>query len=176
MTAGDNYSFKIEARNLVGYSEESDIVSILSAQIANAPGDFANDPTVTDAYEIGLGWSPPSFDGGSPVIDYRIWSDLGSAGSSFQIVRENILVNTYVDQTVIKGNTYIYKLQARNAYGYSSLSAEVAVLAAQKPATPNAPVTSFALDYVTISWDLPDNMGSIITAYDIVIQKSDSNF
>jgi hypothetical protein len=155
---------------------ESDTVTILAAQIANAPGDFAHDSDVTNAYQIGLTWSPPTFDGGSPVIDYRIWYDNANGGTSFEVLAVNILDTSYLANTVIKGQTYIFKLQARNDYGYSSLSGEVSVLAAQLPATPNAPVTVFDADYVTISWDLPDNMGSTITAYEIIIQKLDTDY
>jgi len=64
------------------------------------------------------------------VIDYRIWYDNANGGTSYEVLAENIVDNTYLANTVIKGSTYIFKLQARNAYGYSSLSAEVSVLAA----------------------------------------------
>ena len=63
-----------------------------------------------------------------------------------------------------------------NAYGYSAFSNEVSILAAERPAAPATPTTSFAADYVTISWSQPDNMGSPITSYSILIEKSDGNF
>jgi hypothetical protein len=46
------------------------------------------------------------------------------------VLLENVIETEYIDATVIKGRTYTYKLQARNAYGYSSLSSAVSVLAA----------------------------------------------
>jgi len=49
-------------------------------------------------------------------------------------------------------------------------------LAAQLPATPDTPTTTFANDYVTISWALPDDMGSPITSYEIVVQKLDTDY
>jgi len=85
-------------------------VTILAAQISNAPGDFANDPAQTNAYQIGLSWTTPTFDGGSPVIDYRIWYDNANGGTSFEVLAENILVTNYLATTVIKGQTYIFKL------------------------------------------------------------------
>jgi hypothetical protein len=44
-------------------------------------------------------WSPPDFDGGSPVIDYRIMSD-GAFGGAFTLLAENILETSYIDTTV----------------------------------------------------------------------------
>jgi len=85
---------------------------------------------VTSAYQIGLSWTAPTFDGGSEVIDYRIWYDNASGGTTFEVIEENILDTNYIATTVNKGYTYIFKLQARNIYGFSSLSSEVSALAA----------------------------------------------
>jgi hypothetical protein len=61
-------------------------------------------------------------------------------------------------------------------YGYSILySNEVSILAAQIPAVPAAPTTEFvaASDAVVVSWVAPDNGGSPIISYTILIRESD---
>lgn len=75
MIPGTTYQFKVKARNIYGYGEFSAIVSILTAQIPDQPIALANVPLVTTAYQIGLSWSAPVFNGGSPLIDYSIWYD-----------------------------------------------------------------------------------------------------
>jgi hypothetical protein len=56
---------------------------VRAAQIPDAPENLRSDPLITDAYQIGLVWDPPSFDGGSPVIDYKLWFDDASGGTTF---------------------------------------------------------------------------------------------
>jgi hypothetical protein len=49
-------------------------VTVLAARVPDPPKDLANDVVVTAQSVIGLTWSP-DYDGGSPIIDYRIFSD-----------------------------------------------------------------------------------------------------
>ena len=67
-----NYSFKIKARNDVGFSLYSDSITILAAMISDTPLNLMNVPSITTAYQIGLTWIPGLHDGGSPIIDYRV--------------------------------------------------------------------------------------------------------
>jgi len=50
LTPGLTYQFKVQARNLYGFSEFSSTVSILAAQIPDAPTLLANVPTITNGY------------------------------------------------------------------------------------------------------------------------------
>jgi len=72
LTPGTSYSFKVTARNSVGSSEKSTALSVLAATIPDAPINLANDPTVTNAYQVGLTWNVGKYDGGSPVIDFQV--------------------------------------------------------------------------------------------------------
>jgi hypothetical protein len=38
---------------------------------------------VTAGNQIGLAWDAPTFDGGSPVLDYNIWYDNAQGGDLF---------------------------------------------------------------------------------------------
>lgn len=57
--------------------------------------------------------------------------------------------------------------------GYSGFSNEVEIRAAGVPATPDAPVTTVNGANVDITWVAPDDNGSPITAYRIMIQHAD---
>lgn len=70
LTPGLFYKFKVTARNPVGFSLESDEISILAAKIPDAPVNLQSVPAVTTAYQVGLTWEDGAYNGGTPVIDY----------------------------------------------------------------------------------------------------------
>ena len=73
ITAGVTYSFRVRARNSVGYSEYSPILPIIAATIPKAsPADLASNHLTTTETTVPLTWDAPSVDkdGGSPIIDY----------------------------------------------------------------------------------------------------------
>lgn len=78
LTPSVTYDIKVQARNVINYGALSSVLSVLAAQIPDAPENLQNVPSDTSANQIGLTWDPPTFDGGSPVIDYRLWYDNGS--------------------------------------------------------------------------------------------------
>jgi len=131
---------------------------------------------VTTATRIGLIWSEAPFDGGDPVIDFRLWYDEGSNGANFVVLVESLTQPQYTLENVVTGSTYQFKLQASNLYGHSPFSQVVSILAAQKPEVPIVPTTSFADGQVTISWTPPNNGGSEITLYSVIILKSDGTY
>ena len=132
-----------------------------------------NIPFVTKADRIGMSWLPPQFDGGSDVLDYKLWYDNASGGTTWTEVEAGITVTSYTITGLTQGLTYQFKVQARNDYGFSDYSEPMSALAAQVPAQPQPPSTSFADGQVTITWVAPDNGGSPIVAYTVVIQTSD---
>jgi hypothetical protein len=83
------------------------------------------------------------------------------------------VTQTYTVNGLNPGTEYKFKVQSRNSYGYSSYSNEVAILAAETPATPAAPTTTIAGDKVSISWSAPDNRGSQILYFVVRIRKAD---
>jgi hypothetical protein len=64
-------------------------------------------------YQTALTWSNGVEDGGSAIIDYRIFYAIDSG--SFTVLRQGILTNSYVATGLITGTTYSFRVQARNA-------------------------------------------------------------
>ena len=64
-------------------------------------------------------------------------------------------------------------MQAKNDVGFSSLSSELSILAAQYPEAPTDISTYFTGTSVIIKWAAAYNGGTAITAYDIEIQHTD---
>jgi hypothetical protein len=61
-----------------------------------------------------------------------------------------------------QGNTYQFKVEAQNKYGYSFFSNVAEILASQIPQRPVAPVTTWLKesDEVVVTWVAPDDGGS----------------
>ena len=64
------YTFYVNARNIIGFSINSNVATILAAQIPDQPTSLTNLPLVTRANQIGLSWNKPIFEGGSEIINY----------------------------------------------------------------------------------------------------------
>jgi hypothetical protein len=124
-------------------------------------------------YQIGLTWYEGTENGGTPVIDYRLWYAIESG--AYSILEASLTSTSYVALSLTTGTTYKFKVQSSNAFGYSDFSTEVEILAASKPTRPSAPTTTWsdANDQVTVQWVAPADNGADITSYTISIRQSD---
>jgi hypothetical protein len=63
-------------------------------------------------------------DGGSPLLDYEVWWDLGAGNDVFELVTDttsNTLEFTQ-DEAVVTGGYYIFKVVSVNVIGRSDFS------------------------------------------------------
>jgi hypothetical protein len=124
---------------------------------------------------IEFSWSDGESDGGAAVIDYQILWD--QTIDSYDVLASNIIGRTYTTTNVlIPGRYYKFMVQARNSVGLSLPSAEITILAAQLPLKPNAPTTALIGENMRISWTAPDDGGTPILAYKIVVAQLDGVF
>lgn len=92
MSGDQVYQFKIMARSIVGYSEESSAVSIRSAKVPDQP----DAPTTTISGDnVVIDWTAPS-NGGSPLTAYVIL--IKQADNSFS---EDLLNCNGLSETVL---------------------------------------------------------------------------
>jgi len=70
--------------------------------------------------EITIYWTPPSYDGQSPIICYNIYRSDSAAGSYELLGTAN--GTSYVDDDIKEGETYWYKVGAVNSVGEGALS------------------------------------------------------
>jgi hypothetical protein len=111
LTPGVTYRFVVQARNVVTFSEYSAHVDVLAAQIPDAPTDLSNVYEITSSSQIGLTWVAPVFDGGSPLIDYRLWTD-DATGGDFIVLEQSLTSLSYTAVGLTQGATYRFKVEA----------------------------------------------------------------
>ena len=116
-----------------------------------APGD----------QQVTLTWIAPSFGGGSPVANYRIYRGTTSGGEIFHAQIGNMLI--YLDTGLTNGQIYCYRVSAVNGVGEGPMSNEAC---ATPPTVPGAPVILQAdlsgnrLENVTVKWNLSSDDGA----------------
>lgn len=83
LTKGSTYTLSVQARNAVGLSTGSEVtIQTLSLSVPSEPVLLKVEPAFTNATRIKFSWSEPTNDGGSPIIFYSIWSNIGD-GNDF---------------------------------------------------------------------------------------------
>lgn len=134
---GDSVYVIVTATNVVGTSLASpEGNGAILLTYPDPPVSLANDVAVTTEMTIGITWSEGAANGGTPVIDYRI-SYVLEGGSSYTQLASGITTKAYQTNTLTAGNSYTFKLESRNEYGYSqSYSNLVTILQAQVPDPP----------------------------------------
>jgi hypothetical protein len=88
LTPNTVYTFKVKIVNSFGASSFSPEVSIRAAAVPDAPVYIENNIEVTASGRIGLTWTPPPSDGGSPVIDYLVEFRLSTDATSLSTVSD----------------------------------------------------------------------------------------
>lgn len=95
----------VSATNAYGTSADSapgDGAVIVT--VPNPPTNLANNSTLTTAYQIGFTWSPATFNGGTPLISYKINYDQGIG--VWMMLQQNVLVTNYLLTGLTAGRTY----------------------------------------------------------------------
>jgi hypothetical protein len=90
---------------------------------------------------------------------------------------DSLLDSYTVTSGVSRGTVYKFKHRAKNIFGWGPYSDEVSITAATKP-DQMAPVSTSIVEgsKVRISWTAPDNRGSPLTSYTVLIQSSAGPF
>ena len=96
------------------------MVSIRAANLPDAPLDLANNPLVTSAGLIGLTWSQGVYNGGSPVIDYRVSIMFGT--NTYTVLASNVVQAFYSVSSLTPHTLYTFTVEERTLVGYSPFS------------------------------------------------------
>lgn len=113
-------------------------------------------------------WNEGAANGGTPVIDYRIWYKPDSG--TYEVLTEFLQAKEFTANPLTTGVWYSFKVQARNSEGYGDFSNVIRVLAAQEPDKPETPVTVWTRDFVTVQWVEPVINGAAILSYNVQLR------
>jgi hypothetical protein len=160
LVKGDVVFAKVKATNLYGTSNDSPIGDGASIWLQpDTPINLANDVSVTTEATIGLTWSPGDSNGGTPIIDYKLWYAL--VGDEYQVLEASLTTTTYATSVTLQsGSSYKFKVQVQTLYGYSEDSNEVVIEASRIPDIPTGVTTTQLGSSVVVSWTAPYNGGS----------------
>lgn len=134
LTPGTTYEFKIESRNEYGYSQFSDVLTLLAAYIPAVPEDIE---TTIDANKVLVQWALAT-DYGSPVTSFKVYvlnnaqdqwiqESVDCDGTS-QTVIDNLSCFIYLDTLItapynlVLAESVQVKVIAENFYGQSDYS------------------------------------------------------
>jgi titin len=173
LTAGDlgtDYALKLQVETEMG-TFESEVVTIRFATVPPQPSTAPQeDSTQTTASKVTVTYSSTDT-GGSPILGYHLQYRAGLSGSFSDLLAEssNSMATSYALSSVTKGQTYYFRFRVKNKYGWSEYSAVGTAIASQEPDQASAPTISSVSDTtVVLDFDQSvDNMGSVITAYEL---------
>jgi hypothetical protein len=162
----DSIFIKIVSINSYGESIISQPGNGAKLQLVPDAPTISNNVDITSATNIGLVFTPGASDGGTEILDYRLYfKHINDADFT---VLESALTNTdYTTSIILQVNElYQFKLLSRNSVGYSLESDVVTIRSAKIPDTPTDLETTTVQDYsVIVAWTPAYNGGSPLLAY-----------
>jgi fibronectin type 3 domain-containing protein len=124
--------------------------------------------------KIILTWQPPSSDGRSPLTNYEVYRSKTSGTEIFISETGNVL--TYTDTSVSLGETYYYKVSAKNKIGEGPLSNEISMTIHSTPSAPLNLKTTVNGTQIKLTWNAPKSTDSTIKNYKIFWGTSSGNY
>ncbi len=134
------------------------------------PGGVSAVPDRDAGGQAQVFFSPPGYNGGSPITRYKVAWTGGSSGA-----REDCTASPCTITGLTNGKDYTFRVWAVNAVGESATPGGPSNAARPDtlPEAPNPPTrSSFGDGFVVVSWTPPANRGSAITKYRVNLVSS----
>jgi hypothetical protein len=142
---GSHIYARVIATNIYGSSEISvDGNGGIIVHQPEKPINLVEDYSLRTPTTLGLMWDNGLDDGGLPVLDFRI--SYSEVDGIYSLLESNIVLNSYLATNLVSGTEYKFKVESRNAHGYSDYSDEILLLAAFKPLAPETVQTANSAD------------------------------
>lgn len=170
LVTGTSFSYYVRATNQFGEGTATATLSAVAPGVPSAPRSLTATPGTTnaDTGRINLAWQTPS--------------TTVSTITGYDIFRDNVRVSvttgtgtTFTDSGLTPGQTYVYRVQARNAFADSTglRSADSNTATAMAPGVPGRPLNlvvgadSVTAGRLNLSWNPPLQTNGNITGYDV---------
>lgn len=112
--------------------------------------------------------------GNSAILTYDLYWDNGSGTTNVELI--DSLVTSYTVSGLTGGATYLFKVRAKNIYGYGAFSSELTIVPSDVPDQVSIPTTALSTTSVIISWAAPDAHSAPIDYYEISFLKADGTY
>jgi fibronectin type 3 domain-containing protein len=172
ISAGQSHSWAAKGTYLVraratdvkgATSPWSPSLTVAIASAPDAPTGLTASPAI---HSIGLSWTAPANDGGSPVTNYTIYRGTSSGGEAILVEVGDTLA--YFDSAVLSHTGYFYQVTAKNSIGEGPRSNEASAVPLSEPGQPINLVASGGVGNVTLTWSPPlSDGGSPIINYEV---------
>lgn len=149
LTAGTSYSFKVRARNSVGWGEFSPTSAAATPLPASTPSAPRTVTATAGAGSATVTWAAPISDGGSAITSYTV---TGSPGGTCTVAALTCTISG-----LTAGTSYTFTVQARNVNGLGTASApsNAVVPTASLPNAPTGLTGTPGNGLVNLSWAAP---------------------
>ncbi|MCK4366376.1 MAG: fibronectin type III domain-containing protein, partial [Thermoplasmata archaeon] len=174
LTNGVTYYYVVSAKNEVGEGTMSEEVSATPAAVLTVPGPPTRLAASAGNSRLTLTWAAPADNGGSSITNYAVYRGPYSGGEAFLLEIGNVLAFTDTDLT--NGQTYSYRVSAKNVMGEGSKSDSVSAVPMAVPGPPIALAVVAGNGRVTLTWLPPiDDGGNPVTHYSVYRGLSSGN-
>ena len=159
---GQIYFYRVSASNNAGPGPLSNEVSATPLSVPSSPTSL---DVIKGDQQAVLSWSAPAIEGGTPVLEYRVYRGT-TLGAEIFLAKTTGL--SYTDNSLTNGRTYYYKVSAVNALGEGAKSAAVSIIPLTSPGAPGGVTARGDLSKVVLTWTAPTvTGGSSIIGYKI---------
>ena len=151
------YYFKVSARNNVGTSVPSSVLTVIPYTVPTAPLNLTSRPG--NGF-VDLSWNPPSSTGGRNITNYKIETKTASTTwTEYSLTNDTKRFEKVTELT--NGITYSFKVSAKNIGDYGVSSTEVSAMPVGQPSVPKDVTAILEINTrASISWNEPDNIGA----------------
>lgn len=169
---GNIYYYAVAAINLEDGTGE--LTEPTEAKPVGRPTAPRNATATHGSGQVYLTWLPPEEDGGSPVIGYSLLRGVSSSALDTRINVSN--VTSHIDNEVVNGVPYIYRILAFNERLDGYKSDEIQVTPRGTPEAPGNLTAKGLGREVLLNWTYPeDDGGTSVTGYTIYRGSSEED-
>ena len=162
LTNGLPYAFEVRARNRVG---EGRARAVLATPVG-VPGAPATLTATAGDGEVGLAWSVPADNGGSPVTGYEYRYTAGAAVPESTPWQSAGLIHQLTVTGLTNGLQYAFEVRARNRVGEGEARGALATPVG-RPGAPASLKATAGDKAVALLWSAPvDDGGTPVTGYE----------
>jgi hypothetical protein len=109
-------------------------------------------------------------DGYSSITSYNLqWLHNGNWQDLYGAMPGAVMTSFLLTSDITRGETYLFKLRAKNIHGWSAWSKQTSIKAAGKPYQSPVCTSENLGTQITLKWFEPDFNSEVITAYEVEI-------